>query len=212
MTTATISEKPILFSGPMVRAILEGRKTQTRRVVNPQPDFRNGGCWFPTVPITLTGRMTNSLHYGTEAHFRKGAPIDFSPYGKPGDRLWVRETWRVFGGPEYEYQREQRTIIYAATAEPGDLGPWKPSIFMRRWASRLTLEVTNVRVERVKDITHDDAIAEGCYRIEPCAEYPNGNAWGRAGFSALWDKINAARGFNWDSNPWVWVIEFRRMS
>lgn len=210
-TTAT-KERPILFSGPMVRAILDGKKTQTRRVLKPQPDFsEGGGCWYPTVPISLTGRATGALHYANESHFRRGAPIDFCPYGQAGDRLWVRETWRCFGGREYEYQREQKAIVYAATAELIDSGPWRPSIFMPRWASRLTLEIVSVRVERLKDISHEDAVAEGCYRIEPCEAYPHGNSWGRAGYAALWQSINGKTGpKSWDENPYVWVIEFKK--
>lgn len=201
-------ERPILFSGPMVRAILDGLKSQTRRGLRPQPKHQHEGMypdrynhgpdwcfWLPD------NRITNEQSWRC-------------PYGEPGDRLWVRETWRCFGGRESEYQRDQKSIIYRATADTADAvcGEWRPSIFMPRWACRIELEIVNVRIERVNEISHEDAVAEGCYRIEPCEAYPNGNAWGRAGFAALWDKLNKSRGLGWDAKPYVWVVEFKRHS
>ena len=117
------------------------------------------------------------------------------PYGKPGDELWVRETWN---GTESE------GIAYRATDPQMDGEPWKPSIFMPRWASRLQLVIKDVRVERLQDISIDDIYAEGAYSIN----------WGRMpgsehkAFKALWDSINAKRGYGWETNPWVWVVEF----
>lgn len=142
--------RPILFSGPMVRAILEGRKTQTRRVVKPQPAH----C--------------ADLPMGKDLTFASACP-----YGQPGDRLWVRETWAV--GTLFDYVRpsllpkpdceSKLAVDYAANPRriwhSEDQGRWRPSIHMPRWASRITLEITSVRVERLQDISHKDAIAEG---------------------------------------------------
>ena len=167
-----MTERPILFNGPMVRAILDGRKTMTRRIV------------------------------------KAGTRDDWNacPYGVIGDRLWVRETWRCFGGREYEYQQHQPSIIYRADDGPThNEGGWRPSIFMPRWASRITLEITGVRVERLQDISEADAEAEGCtgdHRADRDSDAAQE-------FRSLWNQINGKRA-SWDSNPWVWVVEFRR--
>lgn len=147
-----MKERSIIFNSEMVQAILEGRKTQTRRVIKPQPKYT----------------LDKSL-----------SPVDIPcPYGKPGDLLWVRETWQMlerwgteFGGAPYEYdlydgaipKEQSRNIFIEYRADGYGDGPWHPSIFMPRWASRIMLEVTGVRVERVKDISWDDALAEGIY-------------------------------------------------
>lgn len=209
-TMTKVKERPILFSGPMIRAILDGKKTQTRRVVKAPVDY--------VAPGGLSTSDPSNYGYEDDCGEWWKLKVDDEtenqipcPYGRPGDRLWVRETWRCFGGREYEYQHEPRSIIFKATADLIDCGPWRPSIFMPRWASRLMLDVTRVRVERLKDISHEDAVAEGCYRIEPCEAYPHGNAWGRAGYAALWQEINGKTGpKSWDANPWVWVVEFER--
>lgn len=161
-------ERPILFSGPMVRAIIEGRKTQTRRIVKPQPTF--DGKWW-----VHKGYACND-----EDEFRGGLPF-FSdcPYGHVGDRLWVRETWAQVEGPPGVIHVGH--VLYRADAcdnsgkrwssvRPGDPDGevrWKPSIHMPRWASRLTLDVTGIRAERLQDISEEDAIAEGVYVPEP---------------------------------------------
>ncbi len=235
-----VKERPILFTGEMVRAILDGRKTQTRRVVKPQPD-----------PSTTHFGVLN----GVEHWACNGDPCDIDsvgisddcswacPYGVPGDRLWVRETWglvdpdtcdenvrfRTVEGPD----GADRHVVYAATGdlhewniEDGDeydsrgrrRSCWRPSIHMPRWASRLLLEVTEVRVERVQEISRDDAVAEGV-DWQACPRVPMPSRYGRAvcrekidyvgGFRTLWDSINAARGFGWTANPWVWVVTFK---
>ena len=124
------------------------------------------------------------------------------PYGAPGDRLWVRETWDTDG----------KTIAYRATTPETTTDPepmrWRPSIHMPRWASRLTLAVTSVRVERVQEITEADARAEG---IEPQRSDYSGEDSNSLQFRDLWDSINAARGYGWAVNPWVWVVEFERV-
>lgn len=184
-----MNERPILFSGPMVRAILEGRKTQTRRVMNPQPVDQDENGWYVQVPVT-DARAPGMVFYERK-YFH-------CPYGQPGDQLWVRETFDDVHG----------SVLYRANPEDAEDFPpcggkrchWKPSIFMPRWASRITLEIVGVRVERVQEITPDDARAEGVEHL-----YAPRNA-----FANLWDSINAKRGYGWDSNPWVWVVEFRR--
>ena len=168
------SEKPILFSGPMVRAILGGRKTQTRRGVK-------APSWSSP----------------------EKAGVDFGcPYGATGDRLWVRESFSVYGQPG-----NPQVFYRADYDEKTDALKYKPSIHMPRWASRITIEVVDVRVERVRDIIPSDAISEG---IGVCGRIEDTNAI--ADFCALWDSINAKRGYSFESNPFVWVIGFRKIS
>jgi hypothetical protein len=182
-----MKERPILFSAPMVRAILERRKTQTRRIMKPQPY----GFLFQK-PVKSLG----------------GAEIK-CPYGQTGDRLWVRETWGT-DAPNLDTCRrgvESDGLFYgpyyAADADWFDNHTvrMRPSIHMPRWASRITLEITNVRVERLQDISREDAIAEGT--PPPDAAYSM-----RDSYMMLWESING-RG-SWATNPWVWVIEFKR--
>lgn len=188
--------KPILFSGEMVRAILEGRKTQTRRVIKPQPSGIM--TWHPVIERWSVNR-TGELYK--------------DKYGRPGDRLWVRETFAPFGDagavwfkagiPEYRGGLRVGWLDFPykldSTFEPPNDLKWRPSIFMPRWASRITLEVTDIRIERVQDISSDDIKAEGCP--------PHHTLYGW--WEHLWDSINAKRGYSWESNPWVWVVSFR---
>ncbi len=194
-------ERPILFSGPMVRAILDGRKTVTRRIVR--------------------GVVESGGAYSTEAWERGEMPR--CPYGSPGDRLWVRETWCLAHPDYHDTDREAgsrpvkdgRFCFYAATddVDTGDGSPWKPSIHMPRWASRITLEVVCIRVERLQEIDEVDILAEGVtvdvvakLTGTPWADMPTlHHAWER-----LWDSINGDRA-SWASNPWVWRVEFRRV-
>jgi len=193
MSEKQIKERPILFSGPMVRAILEGRKTQTRRMVKPQP------VWVgePSVP------------FRTADADPKG--IIRCPYGGIDDQLWVRETWA------HEFQ-SGGTYFYRATDGDGDGEfvdkdgnpergtKWKPSIHMPRRASRITLEITGIRVERLQEITEEDARCEG---VEPMHLDDLGQTWKtfKRGFQSIWDSIYG----NWDANPYVWVVQFRRV-
>lgn len=214
---AQMRERPILFSVPMVRAILEGRKTMTRRVIKPQPDlstlkesYRDLEFEFRRMPVL--GPTHAPPEWGFCAKYDKPNCVPIygykCPYGTIGDRLWVRETWAP-------HPQDPTTVFYRATVdtEPGIRvwdGPWKPSIFMPRHASRITLEITDIRVEQVRDISAQDCIAEGMHfslNQDPCDMADQA----RNAFHALWDSINAKRGFGWDVNPWVWAISFRRL-
>ena len=212
-TQNIIKEKPILFSTSMVEAILLGNKSQTRRVIKPQ---------FKVLHAMYTDKSLE-----TELIFRKGDQRIHCPYGQVGDRLWVRETFVLESDLEYvgdvklPTDRPVKTIPddgewgeyhliphYRATEpEPNivsgeqedfdDRTRWKPSIFMPRWASRITLDITNTRAERLHDITGADLLEEGI-------------AHGMGGFKAykdLWNKLNG----NWNDNPFVWVISFKRV-
>lgn len=193
-----MKERPILFNGEMIRAILAGTKTQTRRIAKPPTGAVNPE-WFWEI---------NPAH-------RENAGL-LCPYGVPGDRLWVRETWKALGDIEpCACKCPAPEVLYAATdakkwMETG-LGNWKPSIFMPRWASRLTLEVTAVRVERVQEISEYGAACEGAEPIPDPLEPMDAGSYVQ-GFNRLWDSINGPRGFGWDVNPWVWVVEFKRVT
>jgi len=198
--------KPIIFSAQMVRAILEGRKTQTRRIIKPQPRRINNafdGTW----------EWKEKGHYYDDLTLVSEALKPNCPYGGVGDKLWVRETWRTL--IEFEDRKPSELnkdspiefvsdgkIRYVYDTHP-TFGKLRPSIFMPRWASRITLEITEIRVERLKEITPEDCIAEG---ISP--DYTV-----KAGlpvlFAILWDSLNAKRGYPWDGNWWVWRIPYR---
>ncbi len=189
---------PILFSAPMVRALLAGTKSQTRRGIKPQPDL---------VTNEIVARFTpNDQKLG-----RLGEVVN-CPYGQVGDQLWVRETWQPHpeAGMDYPGQNIQSDCVcYAADFnehEVSDSKPWKPSIHMPRWASRIQLEITGIRVERLQDIIEDDALAEGItYRDLP--DNPDDTTKARTWYRGLWSTIN---GFDsWEQNPYVWVIEFK---
>ena len=188
-----MSIKPILFSTPMVQAILAGRKTMTRRVIV----SHTGNC--PKLyPV-------NEIFSDPIGAMYVGGVI--RPRYQPGDILWVRETWR-----EYCVRRQSDSknhYCYKADHERGyvcfngfcDLR-WRPSIFMPKEAARLFLRVTDVRVERVQDISPEDCESEGYFEAEPVEPRP------RSWFSAVWDACNAKRGYGWDTNPWVWAYTF----
>ncbi len=249
-----VKETPIIMSGNHPKLILDGIKTQTRRVVK-LPDAPNHlGDWEPTF---LGGDGTTRDSRGILVpridgiwHTRTGKFIK-CPYGQVGDRLWVRETWRVesfmegepimFGykdgqtkecwdteSPDYESWEERVSIQSTEDAEKAhskqgddgvyhwDIGQspcrWRPSIHMPRWASRITLEITEVRVERLNQISELDAFAEGC-RNQVLSDFaPNFDIVVRPAsevFSELWDSLNAKRGYGWEVNPWVGVISFK---
>lgn len=248
--TAT-KERPILFSAPMVQAIQAGRKTQTRRIVKPTSSLAVGdvqkaewvekyanacgftGCWSFLRENNYTGTI---LGRGW-ANNRSYIDTIRCPYGKPGDRLWVREAW---GGNGYDVHGKAYPVSYKADvpdgfvnvrtqmAREGRVTPWRPSIHMPRWASRFTLEITDVRVERLNDISEADAEAEGVSdwwdrlvdsevrRLRPRVlefdmKYPieSGLISRKALFATLWESLHGKR--SWAANPWLWVITFRRI-
>lgn len=183
-----MEERPILFNASMVRAILEGRKTQTRRIVKPKH-------------IPLIDNLIDNW---------ENRPF---PYGKPSDRFWVKETWA---------QDLHGEIFYAADYlnNPSIIEKWKPSIFMPRKIARILLEISNIRVERLQEMTEGDAKAEGVYEYSPghgtwwAKDPKDGQGFGPWGFakgaySEVWESINGKD--SWDKNPWVWVIEFKRI-
>lgn len=204
-----MKERPILFSSQMVRAILDGRKSQTRRV-----------CKFQSSRITLVTQAGEEFLRNGQWHFweTRGQLLPTCtckcPYGVPGDRLWVRETFgRFWGGWKYR-----------ATDDRSELADknWHPSIHMPREASRITLEVADIRVERLQDISEEDAIAEGIELIEGDYNFDDFSGMWRDytksrpywnstidSFHSLWDSISKP-GYSWDDNPWIWVVEFRR--
>jgi hypothetical protein len=196
-----MKERPILYTGEMVRAILDDRKSMTRRVMKPQPvyaqaEYRNGE---PPAESCYTWPAYNPQHRFLNEIAKE------CPYGYIGDRFWVRETW---------VQLPNNTILYRATDEERQEAwtmygkpKWKPSIFMPRSASRITLEITNVKVERLRDITEEDAIKEG---VKIGSSSMGHIFTAREHFEGLWDFINGKK-YPWSSNPFVWVIEFKRI-
>ncbi len=204
-----MKERPILMSAPMVRAILRDTdtKTQTRRVIKPrlvceceQPDWRPSRIdWIGYKYEGRDGWFCHKCGSGLRAIDEWSSHGILCPYGQPGDRLWVRETWRqdAKGGELAHYKADENGRGYW-------IGKWHPSIFMPRWASRITLEIVSVRVERLQDISFDDALAEGMEHSiimhNPIDDL----------FVPLWDSINYKK-HPWESNPWVWVIEFKRL-
>lgn len=240
-----MKERPILFSTPMVKAILDGRKTMTRRVLNesalkviPRRKI-TGDMIFANIMVkggqttsaimnrcgAVSGKATNGEWLGL-----KPEEFDFvCPYcggftelieskrwtihSIKGSSLWVRESWREVGSLQMadssipEWGKTDQ-VVYKADESWN--GPFRPSIHMPRWASRITLEVKAVRIERVQDISEEDAESEG---VDFIRHYPDADETLTAKqlFECLWDSINAKRGFGWDSNPWVWAIEFKRV-
>lgn len=189
-------ERPILFSTPMVKAILEGRKTQTRRVIKPQPE-RGVICKCPG-----DDKLFSNFEMYKDASKGGWIPIGktiFCPYGQAGDRLWVRES---FGEPF----GKGLGIIYRADYDDGNLHKWKPSIHMFRKDSRITLEITKIGVEELMKIDINDIHDEGIRLPEDRVGY-----WGKLyvdTFHNLWDSINGKK-HPWASNPWVWVVAFK---
>ncbi|WP_407609269.1 hypothetical protein [Klebsiella aerogenes] len=239
-----MKERGMIFNGEMVRAILDGRKTQTRRIIAPQPadDIERG--IFPNPEAIGWKSSLRHKHGSTTAHF--------CHYGKPGDRIWVRETFACLGnedgcaidwndnlvkggGPDaariYRASCEQKPGNYGLWSIPDDAswkphtdemqfeGVWVPSIHMPRWASRILLEITDVRVERLNAISEEDAMREGIDADRLSESQDNydciadhnmtGRPTAKGYFSELWQSIYGEE--SWKANPWVWVIEFKRI-
>lgn len=218
-----MKERPILFNAPMVRALLDGSKTQTRRVVKPQPSFF-GSMTNPNQPFKT---LDAGLH----------CPIR-CPYGQPGDRLWVRESFDIIEGQtpdyvigvDYRASHPECSPTVTGTVERFQAGrdtwqwrmkdihgmrKWKPSIHMPRTASRITLEITGVRVERLQDISEADARAEGARSMDVVSGRETLDPNARQGsyvahYKHIWQEINGPG--SWGANPWVWVIEFKRVA
>ena len=209
-----MSEMPILFNAEMVRAILDGTKNQTRRPVK----------------LAASGRV-KAVGSPKNWHTDDPAAVAACPFGRPGDMLWVRETWAVLHenaddlpdsvileeceqGMPWTALRHRASFPDLATYEDM-FRRWRPSIHMPRWASRITLRVTDVRVQRVQDISEEDAVAEGVrwhdgemiYAWKGISSAPSARAY----FAEIWDSINEPRGFGWDANPWVWAVSFERV-
>ena len=178
-----MKERPIIFSTPMVRAILDGRKTQTRRVIREARGAKSlyagekDGLWV----VERFGDAAQSLIR--------------CPYGRVGDRLWARETYELI------YWRDENRLVYRADSEV-HINRWIPAIHMPRFAARLFLRIEDIRVERLQSITDEDAWAEGVFPEDGDAV---------AAFADLWDRINGKRGFGWDTNPLVWVVQFQKI-
>ena len=197
-----IKTRPIIFSGPMVRAILDGRKAMTRRAIKPQPP-----SWAPaTIGV---GQIEEGFGFCDDVD-----GVDLCRYGKPCDCLYVKETFRktfdVDGADVLEYRAGGTRLIVGNSIQHGQhratsiLPKWVSPLFMPRWASRIELEITSIRAERVQDITDADAIAEGAQ----CEGFP-ASMTNRGAFAKRWDEING--GGSWDANPWVWVVTFNRV-
>lgn len=215
-----MKEHPILFSGDMVRAILEGRKTQTRRIIKPQPELKaypHPDNFYSEEKQKFVSRGNINLFWkGTQTHID-----EFNQrciYGKIGDQLWVRETWaKVLGEEDLRFVYKATNVEELNTGDEDDDGnifKWRPSIFMPRKASRIQLEIVNIRVERVNNISALDCIAEGIDK-ELCKDYNHDNIFldeeaAKELYEELWIKINGKE--SWEKNPWVWVIEFKKIN
>jgi len=205
-------ERGIIFNAEMVRAVLEGRKTQTRRIMKVQP----------VSPELELSRIIESTRRTEDGKFFWREPGSFvnnrrsvlfsCPFGEVGDRLWVRETWAEAGGsaPELQLYRANYPTHVPSKYEnvpPAESIRWRPSIHMPRWASRIKLEITGVRVERLTALSDDDARNEGCPAQLP--HNPEDEHQARTWFRGLWSEMYGEE--SWQANPWVWVIEFRKL-
>jgi hypothetical protein len=203
MPDVAINERPIVFSSPMIQAILAGRKTMTRRVMKSQPpaNISSASCWADGMWRIDHEPVPNMLPDGQQLGNTVGIRVR-CPCGRVGDRLWVRESWHPVA--ELSYCTGPEHIRFAASVGEAEWATtrWKPSIHMPRWASRITLEITGIKVERLQEIDEVDACLEGVLACEGSRV---------ASFAGLWDRLNSKRGFGWTSNPWVWVVSFKRV-
>lgn len=207
--TPTVRERPILFTMEMVQAILDGKKFQTRRLIKPKnpPD----GHWM----VESVGGQHQLTHWDNDT--AETSPIA-CPYGRPGERLWVKETWQHLNNQNGERaellpnQNSASCFYRADESNPAALpmsGKWRNSLFMPRWASRLSLKLTEVRAERLQDISAEDALEEGVgYQSNPRYQPRAGASDPIDAYRHLWEKINGPG--SWDANPWVWVLKFTK--
>ena len=202
--------KPILLTGEMVRSTLAGLKTKTRRPLKPQPEGPPEG-WYADA-YNHSDRWCFWGPRGTKDSGRCTLPLFKCPFGQVGDRLWVRETWYpAFSRVEYDngcvYKADYGVRLDLVNEfyphPPKKRGGWNPSIHMPRWASRITLEITDIRIELVQEITEEEATAEGFF--------PHDGMTAVYRFSEAWDSLYAKKGLGVDVNPWVWVLTFRRV-
>ena len=219
------------MNAEMVNAVLDGRKTQTRRIIDWKRLHKQAGLPFPTKCKLAWYRILDSWGLGTEDNYIGEVKC---PYGKKGDQLWVREAWsgihafrdikpserQSYIGDGTPYQKEEVWYWADGDTKFGDWESPRPSIHMPRWASRINLEIVDIRVERVQDISEEDAKAEGVIEevgahgpIYKAPNLPNGCSYGSAkqAFKTLWDSINKKRGVGWDEPRWVWVVEFKEI-
>lgn len=209
-------QRPIIFSTPMVQAILEGRKTQTRRLVNPQPPEGARPSMpqvYVPVKIKADGEMVEGAPvYGTSDLHGQNWGVK-CPYGQPGDVLWVRETFL-----KLNFKDKEPRFLYKAEPTHQTMGKWKPSIHMPKTAARIWLEITEVKVEKLQDISEDDAVAEGIELIDQARQlvykryddYYSVTSSAYVAFWSLWAKINGED--SWQQNPYVWVVKFKVLS
>ncbi|AWC76417.1 hypothetical protein CLM65_14155 [Serratia marcescens] len=211
-----MKERPVIFNGEMVRAILDGRKTQTRRVMKPQPEpCYRGGHWWPSNAFKTMLHIEEQMQNGQGGW--KGLAGDACPFGRVGDRLWVRETFMDLTGTGIEATTGKfEGLAYRADTPAGSYGDevrkdyglkWTPSLHMPRKACRILLEITAVRVERLNDISEEDAKAEGV-KAGVCPGHEH--MMHQVAFSELWQSIYGEE--SWSANLWVWVIEFKQVS
>lgn len=202
-------ERPILFSTLMVQAILDGRKTMTRRVIKLPSYIKQQENGLYTLFADGDAYLDQHIEELVETGYLR------CPYGKSGDILWVRETWAhedawYDDAPDMEWKNIHKDgkctwVDYKATETQDEVEKWRPSIFMPRWACRIKLLIKDIRVERLQDMCVADCVHEGV---------DVGNAWtvnAKPAFIKLWDGINSKRGYGWDKNPWVWVVSFERI-
>lgn len=229
MVAVQIKERPILFAGEMVRAIQADLKTQTRRAINRIP--KHGQVRQFKASETPGYDYTFRCKRGLWQDYRADDLLKKCPYGQPGDRLWVREAWQVFPkGPLGNWagvsdDRPQivsewnplHCVCWRADGPLNQDERWRPSIHMPRWASRVLLEITEIRIEQVSEISHEDAIAEGVhrYRDEDCYKiYTPTTSFGTSSpiksFASLWDSINGVGAF--DLGSWTWAVSFKRIA
>lgn len=221
-----MKERPIIMSAESILALLDKRKSQTRRVINPQPPEDNFG-----VGTSFFSPDPDEWEYRFRTEQGPAMKMFKCPYGAPGDRLWVKETWKFLSvGPRHfygdpfsclwQYKADDRTchgpVLKDKLPKQFSGNKWRSPLFMFRWASRITLEILNVRVERLGDIDNEGALAEG---VDFAGYVETVLLLGEHGqpamskvifdFAKVWNSINEKRGYPWSSNPWVWVLEFR---